>query len=270
MSVVTELNHGLGNKLFKLIHSLIVGEQYNRKVLIYNNISKHEKKDIYDILKYFPKVKNLITMINNKEYDNYVTNNNYLLDEEICFAKINSDIIVTKGYMMIKYYMLNNKWRKWILSTLKPIPLKNNIVDKPSIGIHIRIGDYLQYNNSMFSKNFPIYNADYYIDIVKKYPLHTIYFFTDTGHNFIKNHIVPKIKNQYKFIINNNAIEDLITLSTCDILILSASTFSYWGAYLSNGEVFCPNFWLMIKLRLENWTIIDTDKYIATNYDIYK
>lgn len=268
MSVVTELNHGLGNKLFKIIHSLIVGEQYNRKVLIYNKISKHEIKDKYEIVKYFPKIKNLITVINENQYNEYDTNNNYLRDEEICFAKIDSDVIITKGYMMIRYYMLNNEWRKWILNMLKPISLKNPIVDKPSIGIHIRLGDYLKFD--VKNKMFPIYTADYYIDIIKMYPLHTIYFFTDTGHNFIKNHIVPKIKNQHKFIINNNAIEDLITLSTCDILILSASTFSYWAGYLSNGKIFCPKYWLMIKLRLENWSIIDTDKYIATDYSIYK
>ena len=268
MSVVTELNHGLGNKLFKLIHSLIVGEQHNRKVLIYNRQSKHEVKDKYDIIKYFPKIKNLITEINEKQYNEYNINN-YLQDEEICFAKIESDVIITKGYMMIKYYMLNKEWRKWILNILKPISLKNNQIDTPSIGIQIRVGDYLNYKDKIYSKIFPIYNANYYIDIIKKYPLHTIYFFTDTGHNFIKNHIVPKIKNQYKF-INNNAIEDLITLSTCDILILSASTFSYWAGYLSSGQIFCPKFWLMIKLQLENWTIIDTDGYLTTDYNIYK
>ena len=169
--------------------------------------------------------------------------------------------------MLNKYYMLNNEWRKWILNILKPISLKNSLIDKPSIGIHIRVGDYLKYEKN--NKMFPLYNAEYYIDIIQKYPLHTIYFFTDTGQNFIKNHIVPKIKNQYKF-INNNAIEDLITLSTCDILILSASTFSYWSGYLSSGKIYCPKYWLMIKLRLENWSIIDSDRYIANDYTIYK
>jgi len=267
MSVVTKLSYGLGNKLFKLIHVLIVGEQHNRKVLIYNQRSKHENKDEYDIVKYFPKVKNVISLINEQQYDTYLMHYDNLIDEEICYAKINSDVIVINGYMMIKYYILNNQWRKWILNMFKPITLKNNIVDKPSIGIHIRVGDYVNYEKN--NKMFPIYTADYYIDIIKKYPLHTIYFFTDTGQNFIKNHIVPKIKNQYEF-ISNNALEDLITLSTCDILILSASTFSYWAGYLSSGQIYCPKYWLMIKLRLENWTIIDTDRYIAKDYSIYK
>ena len=91
MSVVTELNHGLGNKLFKLIHSLIVGEQHNRKVLIYNRISKHENKDVYDIVKYFPKVKNLITLINSKEYycKNKIRYNCYkrIYDDKVLYVK---------------------------------------------------------------------------------------------------------------------------------------------------------------------------------------
>jgi hypothetical protein len=265
MSVVTKINHGLGNKLFKLIHSLIVGEQHNRKVLIYNSISKHENINEYEIYKYFPKVKNLINEINEKQYNEYSINNNYLIDEEICFAKINSDIIITKGYMMIKYYLLNDVWRKWILNTLKPIPLKNLELDKPCIGVHIRVGDYLKLKNN---KMYPLYKPEYYLDILKKYPRHTVYFFTDTGQNFIKKYIIPKINNQYKF-INNNAIEDLITLSNCNILILSASTFSYWAGYLSSGDIYCPKYWLMTKLGLEKWTIIDTDTYIANNINIY-
>jgi hypothetical protein len=267
MSIVAELNHGLGNKLFKLIHSLIAGEQYNRKVLIYSHDSKHEVNDKYEISKFFPKVKNLITEISENDYNDYKKNNNYLTDEEICFAKINSDIIILDGYMMIKYYLLNNIWRKWILNIFKPISLKNNLIDKPSIGVHIRVGDYLKYEGK--NKMYPIYTQEYYIDIIKRYPNHTVYFFTDTGQNFIKKYIIPKISNQYKF-INNSALEDLITLSMCDILILSASTFSYWSGYLSSGVIYCPKYWLMIKLRLENWTIIDTDNYIAKDYEIYK
>ena len=265
MSVVTELKHGLGNKLFKMIHSLIVGEQHNRKVLIYNNISKHEINDKYELSKYFPKIKDLITDITLERYHNLL-GDNYLMDEEICFAKINSDVVVTIGYMMIKYYLLNNEWRKWILNVLKPIPLKN-MIDKPSLGIHIRVGDFIKYEGR--NQMFTLYKPEYYLDIIKKYPQHTIYFFTDTGHSFIKKCILPKIKNKCEF-IKGNAIEDLINLSKCDILILSASTFSFWSGYLSSGKIYCPKYWLMIKIRLENSTIIDTDKYIANDYSIYR
>jgi hypothetical protein len=265
MSVVTKLKYGLGNKLFKLVHALIVGEQHNRKVLIYNLLSRHEQNEKYLLFKYFPKLKDLITEIDENQYNKYDNKYDYLLDEEICFAKIESDVILTKGYMMIKYYLLNEEWRKWILNILKPTI--NITIEKPSLGIHIRAGDYLNFEGK--SKYFPVYNADYYLDIIKNYPNHTIYFFTDTGQKFINNHIIPKIKNQYKF-IRNSAIEDLIYLSNCDILILSASTFSYWAGYLSSGKIYCPNYFLMIKLQLENWTIIDADRYLLIDYKIYR
>ena len=266
MRVLTKLKNGLGNKLFQLIHCLIVGEHYNRNVLIYNNISKHEKINEYELFKYFPRVKDLITQIDEKQYNEYDKKSNYLIDEEICFAKIDSEMIITKGYMMIKYYLLNDTWRKWILNILKPIPIKNSIINTPSLGIHIRVGDYLKYKGN---KMFPLYKPEYYTDIIKKYPKHTIYFFTDTGHNFIRNQIIPKINNEYKF-IDNNPLEDLITLSNCDILILSASTFSFWAGYLNYGKKYCPKYWLMIKIRLENSVIINTDRYIANDYSIYK
>lgn len=268
MSVVTKLNHGLGNKLFKLIHSLIVGEQYRRKVYIYNHISKHEQDEKYAIEEYFPNIKRAINQISEEEYISYENKYPYLMDEEICFAKISSDIVLTKGYMMIKYYLLNQEWRKWILNmfkTSKPIETIKTI-KTPSIGIHIRVGDYLNYDGK--NKMFPLYHPNYYLDIIKKYPNHTIYFFTDTGEKFIKNNIIPKIKNKYNF-IKGSAIDDLLLLSKCDILILSASTFSFWAAYLNNGNVYCPKYFLMIKLQLENWTIIDTDTYPLDAHKLY-
>jgi len=267
MSVVCKINHGLGNKLFKLIHSLIVGEQYGRKVIIHNVISKHEKNDEYKIFDFFPKIKNIISIIDEKEYNEYSNKYKSIIDEEICFAKLDSDPVVLKGYMMIQYYLLNEEWRKWILNILKPNKININMIDNPSIGIHIRVGDYLNYQ----SKNtyFPLYTANYYIDIIKKYPNHKIYFFTDTGEKFIKNHILPKIKNQYEF-ISNNALEDLYYLSMCNVLILSASSFSYWAGYLSSGEIYCPDYFLFIKLRLEKWSIINTDTYSTLDYNIYK
>jgi len=271
MSVVVKLNHGLGNKMFKLIHVLIFGEEYNRKVIIYNLLSKHEKIDEYKIFDFYPKIKNLITIIDNKQYEVYSEKYKSLMDEEICYAKLDSETVILKGYMMIRHYLLNEEWRKWILNIFTPIQLnKISEIKKPSIGIHIRVGDYLKFKDNKLAKlYFPIYKPEYYLDIIKKYPNHTIYFFTDTGKNFINNHIVPKIKNQYKF-ISNTALEDLTLLSKCDILILSASTFSYWAGYLSYGEIYCPNYFLFIKLRLQNWCIINADTYTTTDYSIYK
>jgi hypothetical protein len=271
MSVIVKLNHGLGNKLFKLIHVLIFGEEYNRKVIVYNSLSKHEQKEEYKLFDFFPKIKNVISLINDKEYELYSNKYKALIDEEICYAKLDSDPIVLKGYMMIRYYLLNEEWRKWIINILTPINIeKLPGISKPSIGIHIRVGDYLNFKgNKLSALYFPLYKPEYYLDIIKNYPNHTIYFFTDTGKNFINNHIVPKIKNQYNF-ISNNALEDLILLSKCDILILSASTFSYWAGYLSSGEIYCPKYFLYTKLRLQNWHIINADTYTTTDYNIYK
>jgi hypothetical protein len=145
MSAVIKLNHGLGNKLFKLIHSLIVGEQYNRKIFVYNHVSKHEQNEKYAIYEYFPNIKRVITPITEKEYILYDDKYPCLIDEEICYPKITSDIYVLKGYMMIKYFLLNDEWRKWILNMFKTPKLLIEITT-PSLGIHIRVGDYLKYD----------------------------------------------------------------------------------------------------------------------------
>ena len=122
----------------------------------------------YKIFDFFPKIKNLITMIDETEYENYNNKFKSLMDEEICFAKLDTNPVVLKGYMMIKYYLLNEEWRKWILNIFKPSKIDLSIINSPSIGIHIRVGDYL--NHQKKNTYFPLYTADYYLDIIKKYP----------------------------------------------------------------------------------------------------
>jgi hypothetical protein len=44
--------------------------------------------------------------------------------------------------------------------------------------------------------------------------------------------------------ISNSPIEDLYLLTQADYLILSNSTFSWWGAWLSNAQIIiAPNHW---------------------------
>ncbi len=267
MSVIINLDHGLGNKLFKLVHALIAAERMNKKLYIYNSVSKHEKEKEYPIYDVFTKLKDRVEIIDEITYEKMIDDAGTFRDEEIVYTKkeVPKDILL-KGYFMIKYYLQNNEWRKWIRNILKfNIP---SDIQKPSLGIHIRVGDYLKYEHR--EKYFPLYHPDYYKEIIKKYPEHNLYFFTDTGQNFIQKYILEYVKNNAYIVSTDNPLTDMLTMSKCDILILSSSTFSYWAAYLSDAKVYCPNYFLMRKLKLPEWTIIDTDKYKLSNYDYYR
>ena len=111
-------------------------------------------------------------------------------------------------------------------SVLDKLPKFN----KKTIGIHVRRGDYVNNPNYV---NLPI---TYYLTAlfkIKNWKDYQIVICTDDTY-YCQTHF----ECLDAYISKGSAIEDLALLSTCDYLILSNSSFSWWGAYLSNAKVF--------------------------------
>ena len=136
-----------------------------------------------------------------------------------------------------------------------------NIKHTQSVGIHIRRGDYI--NNALYKD---ICTIDYYLKAIKYVSsIHTnsrFYFFSDDiewcEHNFknINNSTFIKSKK-------NKSYVDMILMSNCKSMIISNSTFSWWGAFLNlnnDAIIISPvkfnNKELKSKLVLENWITI--------------
>ena len=117
-----------------------------------------------------------------------------------------------------------------------------------TVAVHIRRGDYLLKKNS----GMLVCDEKYYSSAVermsKEVPGSIFYIFTGSSEDR------EWIKNNYLFLLNyecvfvdteDDAIDDLMLLSQCKNFILSNSSFSWWGQYLSknNGVVFVPSRW---------------------------
>jgi len=143
-----------------------------------------------------------------------------------------------------------------LLKIINPYHIKRaKEFNSNSIAIHIRMGDFTNPINEKVLRNgswnyrLPI---KWYISLIQKIRKESdlpIYIFSDAGGEELKEVLAFKNCNRVYF---GSAISDMLALSTCKVLISSASTFSMWASFL--GQM--PTIWfpgqMRQKLLLEN------------------
>jgi hypothetical protein len=133
---------------------------------------------------------------------------------------------------------------KFLLSNTVDSQLKNKFVF-----IHIRRGDYVDWPSPEFPAVLPVkwvFNAMAYFKDRIGSPVFLI--FTDD-----RQYVRDIFSNREDILLmsQENAAEDMVTMSLCNFGILSASTFSWWAANFArknlsqttNHEFIAPNFW---------------------------
>jgi len=108
-----------------------------------------------------------------------------------------------------------------------------------SIGIHVRRGDYI--SNMKTNKFHGVCSITYFEEALKhlskRVPESKVFIFSDDPEWARENIVVPDwivISGQFGL----HAAEELLLLSNCSHLILSNSSFSWWGAYLRENRQF--------------------------------
>ena len=106
--------------------------------------------------------------------------------------------------------------------------------------------------------------------LIKDNKKYKILIFTDDGHKWINKNLIPVIvkhKLDYEIVKNNSHIMDLYLMSKCKNFILSNSTYSWWGAYLSHyiNKVYCPKYFLNPEheqpdIFLPEWKIVECNQ----------
>ena len=150
------------------------------------------------------------------------------------------------------------KFKKEIIDECKPI-LKQ--FDYP-IGLHIRRGDFLI--NSANHHNLPM---SYYENALDRFDddRQVVIFSDDPEWCFEQ-----KLFSDDRFLVSqsNSSYHDLYLMTQCADFIIANSTFSWWGAWLSQNpykEVIYPNRWFgpnnanktTIDLFPRSWRMID-------------
>ncbi|MAZ46710.1 MAG: hypothetical protein CMM98_03955 [Rickettsiales bacterium] len=124
--------------------------------------------------------------------------------------------------------------------TVKKIKKKMRNIKKPKVGVHVRLGDYLHTNlHGVFHK---INYQEYLKRAMSHFKEDVEFLFFSDDKQFLKN---ISINKNFTCLNNEDEVEDLFALSECDSIIMSNSSFSWWGVFLGKTKdtVICPIKW---------------------------
>jgi hypothetical protein len=124
------------------------------------------------------------------------------------------------------------------------------------VSIHVRRGDYVRLQDT-----HPLCTVEYYSEAMKRFPNDTTFMVISDDQNWCKDNL-SKISSRLLFSENNTGPEDMHLMTRCKGNIIANSSFSWWGAWLSNNkQVVAPSKWYGEKTDLDSSDIIP-DRWI--------
>jgi len=279
MSVLIQIQGGIGNQLFQYATGLSVAKYYETNLIInrtwFNNIPEGstprelllEKLNIHDthvIYQNTPsqhnRIKQLVFNFIGIGPLNFHEKSSFSYDEDIFNLHLNkkSDLHLFGYWQSFKYFlndrnMLKNQLFFWH-KKLSDIEKKywELILSPFSVSVHIRRGDYVHSKSA--AKIHGALSLEFYDNAIKKIinliPNAHFFIFSDDI-NWCKSNL----KGPYFTFIENGAnnqseLSDLFLMSECRHQIISNSSFSWWAAWLNHNPkkiVIAPDQWLKEK-----------------------
>lgn len=244
-----QLKGGLGNQLFQIafLYSL---SQKTHDIIVLKNLVIGQRQKLYfeNILATF--VKCIDNKFNNKKAKLIKENNEFCFenfDEKEVFK--NSKEICFNGYFQNVKYIEQYLQSFKIFLEYESLLIKNDITyQHNTIALHLRFGDYLKYD-----KIYVRLPKEYYINAIKTIENSTIgsiivFHENNTKDSTLLTEYISAIKSEYPHLNIKDIYKDygitedwkqLLMISQCDNIIIANSTFSLWGAYLSDHTNVC-------------------------------
>lgn len=229
----------LGNQLFQIANAYTQAKKHNRQLLL----------PLYDT-----NVTPYLTNVYYKIQHSFVLNNAPAAGETV--HTINSTFYFTKYTphetkpTVFRGFFQSEKYFEEEINSIKQIfgpteEFKNKaqqvypeLKDKTIAAINVRRGDYLT-----FPTRHPVVSLQYIYEAVKRLPTVDYYFVVSDDIEWCKQNIqLPNC-----IFTTFNDYEALWLLSLCQHFVISNSSFSWWGAYLSshsNKVVVAPDTWV--------------------------
>ena len=186
------------------------------------------------------------------------------------YKKINHNIddeLVLKGYFQSYKYINREKILKYLKRNTSIISeitkLYPDIVPFNFTAIHVRRGDYLR---SLYKH--PFCGLDYYKKAIKKIGSEKKFIVISDDIKWCKKNI--KTTN-IRYIDNSSILIDFFIMTLSNNLIISNSSFSYWGAFLNEKKhkVIAPSLWFGFRHKVDISDLLPPEyEIINNNYTI--
>ncbi len=262
-NLIINLKGGTGNQLFQTAAILSLAKTYKKKCKfsIDNINNKYRRKlEITDILREFGVEQNIV-----KSKKEIVYLDEYDIDHPLYFSMSSPLALLEKDIQLDGYFLNYRIHDKEIIKKIKARINKLQVVQNfkkiEFITIHIRESHIIYSKNIKKKINTDTLNINYYIEALKRIrknpsfsKIKNAIVFSDMFESPNNSKLLPQIKkllndagfNYFdgdKEINSPLEIINIFSLSKC--CIISNSTLSWWGAYLSNGKIFSPvmNLW---------------------------
>lgn len=262
--MIVEFNGGLGNQMFQYaIYKRMCLEYPNLNVLV--DLTKYKESSL-EIESVFENIKLDRCTIEEsarlgKTY-RYLPNrirNRFLISGEIyglniiteknIHRKTIKDNTYFKGYWQSETFFSNitNELRADFIFNVNDetnIEMMNKIVSCNAVSLHVRRGDYLSNSNPNYFINLSV--TKYYenaIKYIKKRIESPVFFVFSDDIDWCRKNFVGE---EFVFVDANNGYnnwKDMYLMGGCKANIIANSSFSWWGAYLSNNNIIiAPNY----------------------------
>lgn len=278
--ITVRLSSGFGNQLFQYFFALYLKEKYDQEVVFDSNVFKFDGAREIEISIFKA---NFERLTNPKLFTNYlgiiyrlklllfkINPSNQYVNDKVLFE--NSTLEKSKnyyfdGYWQTDYYVSKLKNRTNFLTPIDEMPLliENYLLDitkEDSVALHVRRGDYF---SPLYIDRYGVCNVDYYLKAIQHIQKHIdnpkFFVFSDDL-DWVRNNI--KLPENAIFIKNEkiNSYWYILLMSKAKHIIISNSTFSWWGAYLNENKgkiIIAPDKWMLdsdATIALDEWVKI--------------
>jgi len=229
---------GLGNQLFQIFFLMAYGMRYHvgHEICFSDKLREGKRRTYWDRF--------LIHMRPLLRSDVYVRTLPRVQEKRFAY----DDYPYRKGhyqfYGYFQSYRYFDKYRDRIIREIGIDQMRDrwkNVMNfTDTIAMHFRVGDYKE-----LAEYHPILSVDYFrqaLDMFGDKDYRILYFCEENDKDWvIRERIEPLMtefpQHEFKSMIGRyDDWEEMLIMSLCDHHILSNSTFSYWGAYLSEGK----------------------------------
>lgn len=278
LQLIVELDGGCGNQLFQIVACKTLAINFKRTPAYSSQkLGKNRNLEVEKVANFFG-----FERINIDESKKIPK----LSEKDLCHPALFSTFPIipkSKDEKILIYgtFASHRLHKKELIKDLKKFTSsqynENKLLDNEYISLHLRelLGTFSDIpldnvdnlNILYFERAFTLIKKNKTFSKIKN-----VVLFTDLYKNKKNSKLIPKVLKLLKKLdydvtfgddIISSPFEVITIMSQAKCIVCSNSTFSWWGAYLSEGQVFCPiySLWEPALTTPDNWTQIDDGNF---------